>query len=307
MQIPLRIIFGKLDKVFGRLLSSWKYRYYSGTSLMRMLLLKCFKRISSDAQLLRELKSNKRYRKLCALDRIPDASRLTRFRKFLDKRIVWIFKWFVNELVRCGQIKGNELGDDSTHLRTYANPNFKKDKDARFGVKQYGNIKIVWYGYKLHMVVDLESELPVKISITAANKHDSEEFQSLSVSEIKRFKPRIMTLDPAFDTKEIHRTCTLLGTLPIIGVNKRGSKKDIPNNRIGMDEEEWKKEYNKRGAVERVVSRLKDLLGLTLHKFRGKKAIRIHCYLNCIAMLATAFSAVKNETPDLFRSITAFV
>lgn len=308
IQIPLETIFERLDKVFGRLLERWQYRYYSGASLMKALLLRCFKRIQSDAQLLRELKSNERYRKLCDLKRVPDASRLTRFRNFLNRRISWIFKWFVKELIRCGQIKGKELVIDSSHLKTNGNPNNKKDRDARFGVKLYGTIKLVWYGYKLHIAVDTKSELPIKISVTAANKHDSEEFDKLVFSVIEYcFNTLRHIADMAYDSIKNHLISFVLGAIPLIQVNKRSSKKDVANNRIGMNQKLWKKLFDKRGAVERVISRLKDLLGLSLHKFMGKKAIRIHCYLNCIAMLATAFGAIKNNVPKLFRSLTAFV
>jgi hypothetical protein len=68
----------------------------------------------------------------------------------------------------------------------------------------------------------------------------------------------------------------------------------------------WEKLYDLRTSSERVNSRLKELLSLEDHKFRGLEAVSIHVLLCCSAMLAIAIVAEKMGLSRLKRSITAF-
>jgi hypothetical protein len=55
-----------------------------------------------------------------------------------------------------------------------------------------------------------------------------------------------------------------------------------------------------------VNSRLKELLNLNNHKFRGLEAVSTHVLLCCSAMLTIAITAEKLGLSKLKRSITAF-
>ena len=57
---------------------------------------------------------------------------------------------------------------------------------------------------------------------------------------------------------------------------------------------QWQELYNKRSAVERVFSRLKDKRRLDSHCFRGFKKINLHCTLSILVMQAMALSKAKN-------------
>src|SRR5690625_5400307 len=89
---------------------------------------------------------------------------------------------------------------ESTAIQAFANHRNKhteedgrRDVDANYGVKSYkgeredGTLweKIVrWFGYKLHLIVDSDYELPVAYSVTKASVSDVKEaYQLLDVLE----------------------------------------------------------------------------------------------------------------------------
>jgi hypothetical protein len=75
---------------------------------------------------------------------------------------------------------------------------------------------------------------------------------------------------------------------------------------IPRGSERWSKLYDLRTGSERVNSRLKELLGLEDHKYRGLEAVSIHVLLCCSVMLAIAIVAEELGLSRLKRSITAF-
>ena len=56
---------------------------------------------------------------------------------------------------------------------------------------------------------------------------------------------------------------------------------------------EWQELYNKRTAIERVFSRLKDKRRLNSHCFRGFRKINLHCTLSILVMQAMALAKVQ--------------
>jgi len=64
---------------------------------------------------------------------------------------------------------------------------------------------------------------------------------------------------------------------------------------------EWQELYNKRTAVERVFSRLKDKRRLDTHCFRGFKKLNLHCGLSILVMQAMALAKVKVGQVDEMR------
>jgi len=53
---------------------------------------------------------------------------------------------------------------------------FHSDPDARWG---YTDVDNPFFGYKLHILVDFKSELPIAFKVTAGNVHDSQEYLNL--------------------------------------------------------------------------------------------------------------------------------
>ena len=65
----------------------------------------------------------------------------------------------------------------------------------------------------------------------------------------------------------------------------------------------WSREYKHRTAVERVNSRLDVSFGFELHTIRGQKKMEMRTGLALIVMLAMAVGRIRQQHPDLLRSL----
>lgn len=151
----------------------------------------------------RELLRNGQLRDLCGFDPLKKAEKAvpppwvyTRFLKGLMARqgeIDAIFDRLVDQLSQELEGFGRHLACDSKGIRTHARPRDKdqneerqrdgrRDIDADFGKKTYRGHKAdgtlwdrvrSWFGYKLHLVVDADYELPVAYEVTRASRPDN--------------------------------------------------------------------------------------------------------------------------------------
>jgi len=71
--------------------------------------------------------------------------------------------------------------------------------------------------------------------------------------------------------------------------------------RIKRGTEEWTESYRKRGAIERVNSRLKQTRRLEAHCFRGFNSINIHATLSVLVMQSIALSKARAGQMDELR------
>jgi hypothetical protein len=150
----------------------------------------------SIASLRRELLRNAQLRELCGFDpakgekAVPPAYVYTRFLKRLmehQEDIDALFDRLVLELGKVLPEFGKHLAGDSKGVRSFANKrgegkrDGRREKDANWGKKVYrgkredGSLweKIVeWFGFKLHLIVDVETELPVYYEVTKASVDD---------------------------------------------------------------------------------------------------------------------------------------
>ena len=65
----------------------------------------------------------------------------------------------------------------------------------------------------------------------------------------------------------------------------------------------WKREYAHRTAVERVNSRLDVSFGFELHTIRGMAKMRARCGLALLVMLGMALGRIRQQHPELLRSL----
>ena len=156
------------------------------------------------------------------------------------------------------------------------------DKEAGWGWDHIEEKYV--YGYKIHVIVDVNTELPIVFNVTRANVHDSKEFQRI-YSETKsyktRFPTRFFTADKAFDTSSIRMTLLKDNVQQIIKASKTRIEPQYPK---------WFLEkYKKRVAVERFFSRLKEYLDLRKQGIYGKKNILLYTYFICIGMLLIGY------------------
>ena len=166
----------------------------------------------------RELSRNAQLRQVCGFDitlgveGVPSSSAYTRFLRRLMTHQKELDEMFDN-LVRmlCDELPdfGETLAIDGKALESYAKPrraesekpyDGRRDIDANFGVKTYkgknkdGSVwekTMSWFGYKLHLIVDANYELPVAFRVTQASRSEIKEARTL-VDEMALRLPEIV-------------------------------------------------------------------------------------------------------------------
>ena len=165
--------------------------------------------------LIRELQRNVQLRYLCGfgMGSIPNAWNYSRFLKSLIRHLDLLEKMFdllVDELKEIFPDFGKRLAIDSKNIQSFANrktdkkADGRRDVDADTGIRTYRGVhkdgtaweKIVkCFGYKLHLIVDSEYELPVAYEVTAASKSDVTEGHKLVENLAKKHEDMIETCE----------------------------------------------------------------------------------------------------------------
>jgi IS5 family transposase len=201
----------------------------------------------------------------------------TSFSDFLERigieTFTEVFRILLQQLVDMGVMQSDMVAVDSTIILATRN-----DPDARWTKirnKEY-------FGYKIHLIACVNSELPLALVVTPANEADCKQFNALYKS--LPYIPRSVIGDSAYDTAEVRNTAVAEGYgRAYIKVNLRGNKRIKP-----YYSKEWREKYKKRTAIERLNSRLKNFLHLKKLRVRGIKAVTCYAYLGCIATLLFA-------------------
>lgn len=155
------------------------------------------------------------------------------------------------------------------------------------------------YGYKIHAMVDPKQELPIAFTITPANIHDSQQFNTL-YQKINtydaRFPTRFFIGDKAFDSRIIRQLLLKDHVTPIIKAARTP---------IRAHYSKWFKEkYKKRVSVERFFSRLKEFLDLKKLKIYGKQALQFYLTILLTGMILIGYmNQLLGHSP---RSIKTF-
>jgi len=182
------------------------------------------------------------------------------------------FRLMALRLVRAGVVQGRWVVIDSTALEAF----FKADGEAMWG---YRHASKPFYGYKLHIVVDALSELPIALEVTPGNVHDSRLLKTMlhAAMDIKRVE--VLEGDAAYDSKAIREYAQRLGVGVIIPHNPRRALHRRRRRRRG-----------RRCAVEHANSRLKSML-------TGVTAMGMHYTVQgVLAGLATHRSPLSPQT-----------
>ena len=206
-----------------------------------------FQHISIES-LRRELSRNGQLRFMCGLyglgdKAVPPAWVYTRFFKKLfeyEAEIDKIFEKLVKELRTLLPDFGRDLAIDSKAIRSLSNrPNKnskedgRRDTDANWGRKEYRGVRedgtawekiVKWFGYKLHLIVDSNYELPVAYSVTKASESDINEAHRM-IDRLDEERPEILesceTLeaDRGYDdSKLIKKLYDKYGIKPVIDI-----------------------------------------------------------------------------------------
>jgi transposase len=162
------------------------------------------------------------------------------------------------------------------------------------------------------LVCDAELELPLAFTVTPANVYDNQEcFTLLSKIAKGGIKFEYVIADAGYDTKDNYYLIShIYHAVPIIAMNRRNLKKSTREFEsylpIKRDTDLWKSLYQKRGAVERVFSRLKEELALKMVKVRGINNMKTHVATSLITMICVALVAIKSGNINLSKSVNSF-
>ena len=238
---------------------------------------------------------------------------LSTFRtKVGPERLARIVDQAIEVLVEKGRIKGDALALDSTFIKAYSRRNLDNrtgysDPESRIG----RSAKAKDMGYRLHLAVDVKSELPVAMIVVSANENEKKHSISLFEKSSKYVKPGKLLADAQYSAANLRETALIQGTLPVIPYPKNQSKGVKGILRVDRKfrshgPRKLGRAYKKRVAVERVFSRLKNLASLTQHNLRGLAKTTFHSQLCVIIMLLTAQAAVNTHNQCKARSIRYF-
>lgn len=260
---PIKIIFDTIDWSFIHPLVKKKYKHshqgadgYDPISLLKAQLLIYLGEVSSDRKLATALSYNARLCLLCGFNflKTPSNSTFTRFRDRLGEEIFYeILHRLIAQAIVLKVIHGGDTAIDSTHLWAYSNKFGKKtcsckgrchcprdysDSDAKWGHKSKD---YTFFGYKVHLIVDAKSQLPLDVKVTPANEADSPQAKPLlkgAKDKHPGIKINSASMDAAYDNYETYRFAIEdIGASPIIALNPRGRVEAITSSSLYLTDE----------------------------------------------------------------------
>jgi len=242
-----------------------------------------FQHISVES-LRRELSRNGQLRFMCGfygiggksgevrnkIELVPPPWAYTRFLKSLmehDKEINEIFEKLVDELRELLPGFGKDLAIDSKAISSLSNNESKevktdgrRDKDGDYGRKEYRGVRedgttwekiVKWFGYKLHLIVDANYELPIAYSVTKASEPDINEAHRM-IDRLEEERPSIledcetMEADKGYDDgKLIIKLYDQHGIIPVIDIRNMWKDPDETRQLSGYENVA----YNYKGNV----------------------------------------------------------
>ncbi len=184
---------------------------YSLESLLKGMLASHYLNFKSNAHLVRRLQEDPILAITCEFDPrdIPHRSTFSRFKKKLSSYqdlVDQCLNQMTSELRVLLPGFGEVVAVDSTPVRSHCNPNKRplSDPEAGWIAKGGSGKNKDWrFGYRLHMVVDASSELPISKKLTLAKVQDVQEMLPL-LRETKKslpwFDPDVVLADKGYDS-----------------------------------------------------------------------------------------------------------
>ena len=261
--------------------------------------------LDSTRALIRLLENNPFVAEVCGIespDQIPHESTFSRFFKRLTAwKHIGKLKEVSRSLVRHHYAIypgfGKRVALDSSTLKAWSNGGKtpKADTDAGWSIKKgtQGNHKEITYGYKLHLLVDAEYELPIAANVSAGNVHDSQRASNVLQEARKttgKFHPRHLMADAGYCGRKFFALVKRqYRAIPIVQIPP-SYKRLRQELGAAVNSAEYKALLKQRQAVERCFSRLKGQRALNKIRVRGRWRVTVHCYLSLIALQAVSGS-----------------
>lgn len=212
---------------------------YDPICLIYALIAMQVERIPTVKDLVLNLKENPVLRYCCGFDIVGKTPSEATFSRFLDKlsevdELHQLFRDLILKAKELGIVEGNSVAIDSTKLNAYETPKSKAliiddGQSPNWGMKRDTNGNCIrWFGWKLHVIFDCKSELPLDILSTPANVYDSTVAISLIAQFSNRYKdvlnPKYYMMDSGYDSEDIYNYIrTQFNAAPVIAYNKRSN------------------------------------------------------------------------------------
>ena len=134
------------------------------------------------------------------LHEVPDHTTLWRDAESLGvAELQGLFALLVQHLHHEGTVSGRFLVLDATHVFAWANTRRTIEDDMVVGAA-WGQHEGWFYGYKVHVLVDAQAELPVAVILTSGNRHDR-----------TQVIPLLQQAQQTLGSKELQEVIALLG------------------------------------------------------------------------------------------------
>ncbi len=258
---PTKIIFDNIDWSFIHPLVKSRYspqgaEGYDPISLFKAQLLIYLGEVNSDRKLASALRYDGRLCLLCGFNflKTPSNGTFTNFRDRLGEDIFYeILHRLIAQAIVLKVIRGGDTAIDSTHLWAYSHrfgkktcsckgkchcPRSYSDTDAQWGAKSKD---YSFFGYKVHLIVDAKSQLPLEVEVTPANVADATQAKPL-LKGAKEKHPEnpidTSAMDSAYDSHENYRFAIEEAKVaPIIALNPRGGIDAITRGSLYLSED----------------------------------------------------------------------
>jgi len=289
----------------------------SPLGIFKALIVKQLRNIPSDRELYRRLWNDEALRMICDIEeheRPYHPSQLTRFRNRVGpERLECIMASLLEELVEGDIIKGETLALDATFIKSWSRRDPADDShglsDPESRVGRDG--KTYDLGYKAHVAVDVDSDMPVAAVVASANENEKRHAEELlgKASEVVEGVKNVVA-DSQYSSEKVRGLIEERGAEPVIPYmsNQRRGEEVLRVDRffrVSGPEEERRIYGLGRASVERVNSRL-DLVGLGCLKIRGLRNVMVHVVLCVVSMLLVAVAALRLGRPWKARSVSSF-
>ena len=243
-------------------------------NLIIAMIVFCHKTVESFR---RELARNSQLRRICGLydeDRrkhlVPPARVFSGFMKSLAEEQDEINKIFTDEVLELYELLpgfGKTMAGDGKYIDSAAKSKPKDaqtatdnrtENDAQWSTKEYhytdsqGKPQIkkeYHFGFKAHIICDVDTELPIAFSVTAANADEKKEMIKLLEcpllsNEARREIAEYLLLDRGYDSTDMIKAVINAGMAPIIDIRNCWKDKEETKQYKNTD-----MVYNYRGEV----------------------------------------------------------
>jgi IS5 family transposase len=280
---------------------------------------KRLRQIPSDRELYRRLWDDPALREICNIEdheRPYHPSQLTRFRRNIGpERLEGIVKDLVEVLVEGGVIDGETVAMDATFIEAYSRRDPHDDRrgysdpEARVGRDD----RSYDLGYRAHIAADACSDLPVAFIVAPANENEKRHALDLLDKTVEATSGRVRRLvaDSQYSSRRFREKAAVCGVEAVIPYprnQRRGEDVLRVDKRFRAHgpEHEVRVYGRARSSIERVNSRLEDLVCLNGHRLRGLRNVTVHTALCVITMLLVAVAALRLGVPERARCIASF-